>query len=190
MFAPFFECTEVTLSIAGSVESVHPIPEKYLTNVRAQKRYILDCDGQIANTTAPSPEEADTGELQAAITVIYQGVEHAAVVTERSSYAYGDTTTHVVNFFFVDKDHTIRTGRWNHNAVYVDELIYTFAGKFQSNKATGTAPWFYTVPITGSTSGWYSIQNLTLPGITLQSPNGTKFLVTVDNSGNLTATKK
>lgn len=190
MFAPLFECTEVTLSIAGSVEAVHPIPAKYLANVRAQKRYILNCDTQIASAAAPSPEEADTGELQAAITVIYQGTEHAAVVTERISHTIEGITVHVVEFFFADHNRNIRTGRWNHNAVYVDELIYTFAGKFQANDTAGTAPWLYAVPASNSSPVWYSIQNLTLPGITLKSPNGTKFWVTVDNSGNLTATQK
>ena len=190
LLVPLFDCAEVTLSIAGSVEAVHPIPEKYLATVRAQKRYIVNCDTQIASAAAPSPDEVDTGELQAAITVIYQGQEHAAVVTERSSYTLEGITVHVVEFFFADHNHNIRTGRWNHNSVYIDELIYTFANKFQANEAAGTAPWLYAVPSSNSNPVWYSMQNLTLPGITLQSPNGTKFRVTVDNNGNLTATAK
>ena len=176
-----------SISIIRHTEDITPIPLKYLANVRAQKRYILDCDTQIASAAAPSPEEADTGELQAAITVVYQGIEHSAVVTGREKFTYEGMSINLVNFFFVDNSRNIHTGKWNNTSVYPDTTPYTFAEKFSGG---GKAPWFYMNPSSSSAPHWRSMEDIELPGIKMISPTGKRFWLTVDDNGNLTATQK
>lgn len=190
MVVPMDGCTELTLSISGITETIVPIPKKYLTEARCQKKIILDMDVGTASINVPSPDEIETGELQAAITVIYNGREHSCLIASRDSITEGDLTFHFIEFLFSEWQENggdginLVRGTWAFNQVTFQEARQTL----RPYDGPRTCISFYVQPTNG-THCWMDTHNLLLDGILLESPSRKKFFLTVKDDGTLSTSE-
>lgn len=188
LILPVDGATELTVSISGNVETITPIPKKYLEHMRCQKKYVINLD-----SGAPLSKELwelDPAELQASMVVIHEGVEKTAVITQRT-IEYEDGTDSYRMYLSVP----LQMGGsciylcTNHSIPYLVKEAWIpkalpdgISGTFIMAKGTGDLE-----------PTWKRINEIALPGVLListTSGSNKTFWVTVDDSGNLTATQK
>ena len=186
---PFFDAAELTLSITGQGVTITPIPQKYLPKLRGQKKYVLDLD----SGTTPSLREVcklDTAELQASLVCIHEGTEKNITVISRLEADYNGT--YIAQLYF---SVPLKTG--GYNIYYWDatgrlELYNEYwSPKKVYSGLTGTLVMIR--PEGHADPSWRRINEVALPGILLSSStlgSYKKFLITVDDNGNLTAAQK
>lgn len=189
LIVPYFDATELTVSIRGQGETITPIPQKYLPKLRGQKKYVLDLD----SGTTPSLREVcklDTAELQASLVCIHEGTEKNITVISRLEADYNGT--YIAQLYF---SVPLKTG--GYNIYYWDatgrlELYNEYwSPKKVYSGLTGTLVMIR--PEGHADPSWRRINEVALPGILLSSStlgSYKKFLITVDDNGNLTAAQK
>lgn len=189
VIVPLDGATELTISITGPVETVTPIPKKYLPELRGQKKYVLDLD----NGTTPSLEELcklDTAEIQASLVCIHEGVEKSVIIVNRTDGYYEGMYIADLHLYVPLTYGKYNYYRWDTisgfrliEEYWTPEMIEAgMSGTFMLVRQQNEA-----VP------NWRRINEVALPGIVLSSTtqgSTKKFLITVDDSGNLTATQK
>ena len=188
LILPVDGATELTVSISGNVETITPIPKKYLEHMRCQKKYVINLD-----SGAPLSRELwelDPAELQASMVVIHEGVEKTAVITQRT-IEHEDGTDSYRMYLSVP----LQMGGsciylcTNHSIPYL--VKETWIPKALPDGISGT---FIMAKGTGDLDPtWKRINEIALPGVLListTSGSSKTFWVTVDDSGNLTATQK
>lgn len=188
LILPVDGATELTVSISGNVETVTPIPEKYLKNARCQKKYVIDLD----NGTILSKElwELDPAELQASMVVIHEGLEKTAVITQRTIEQEDGMDSY--------KMYLSVPLQMGSSCIYLctnhstpQQVKETWIPRVLPDGISGT---FIMAKGTGDLEpAWKRMNEIALPGVLLISTTSgsTKtFWVTVDDSGTLTATEK
>ena len=182
--------TTFSMSIASITEIVTPVPEKYLTKARGQKKYTIDLDSSTTDVSVDTLMKMDAAEIQSVLTVIYEGLPHSASVEEMASetvsgttfssilfsvhLAYGETVTFQYHNFGEGSLEILRTG-YNVQYNYHPDRCNLFVKRKGDPYPT-----------------WEAIDDKesAFPGIMLKSPGNKVFWITVDDSGNLTATEK
>lgn len=182
--------TSLTLSITGIIETVEPIPEKYLTNVRGQNKYIINFDSGTINVSLDTLMAMDSAEIQSCLSVVYNGVEHSVDITERSEETLNGTVYQ--NLYFSVPGHNGVFYYFHWNSVAGIRLSST---KYSILSPNGDISDYYVfVKQSGEENpAWRRVNETAMPGIVLRSTtsgSSKTFLITVDDSGTLTATEK
>ena len=194
MILPIDGTVALTLSIFAVTEKVIPIPEKYLGNLKAQKNYTIDLDNSSADVSLSTLMNMDPGELQACVTVLYEGTEHGVSVTAKEEESVNGITLQALSFAFLHGPGTahprIVRFRWsNFNGMEIGPTSNTVPEIIGSHLAEDTV--FYS-RVTGSEAPtWNRMRDIRMNGIRLNSstPGSNKqFWITVDDSGTLNAT--
>ena len=176
--------TELTLSISGVIETIVPIPSKYLTNARGQRKITLNMDAGSASAPTPDPNEIDAAELETALTVIYNGAAHSCILSNWVYEVYDQVTYNMIDFVFSDSqnNHTdLIRGTWSGTQVTFREKRETL----HPYDGPRTAVSFYVQPQHGNHC-WLDTHNLELDGLLLVSPGNKRFFLTVNDDGTLT----
>lgn len=189
--------TTFTLGITGIKEVVHPVPKKFMADVRSQKKIILNLDTIESNMPIADTADMDTGEIQAALSVIYKGAEHAVLIVDREEtfieeYNY---TYRKIDFLIAHQSsyggyqlHGVSTCRWDTNGISV-KFEKTLAQPFTDAQAT--VPCFYARMPGETEPQWRRITDAYLDAIVLKSTTSgsyKKFKLTVNDQGELKTT--
>lgn len=189
--------TTFTLGITGIKEVVHPVPKKFMADVRSQKKIILNLDTIESNMPIADTADMDTGEIQAALSVIYKGAEHAVLIVDREEtfieeYNY---TYRRIDFLIAHQSsyggyqlHGVSTCRWDTNGISV-KFEGALAQPFTDAQAT--VPCFYARMPGETEPHWRRITDTYLDAIVLKSTtygSVKKFKVTVNDDGQLNTT--
>lgn len=195
MIFPLDGTTELTISITGEVEVIHPMPAKYLPELKGQKQIIIDIDNQTASIPFETAWEMSVNELQAVTTVIYDGKEYSVTGFERFEATVQGLELKRFNFAFtlIESLHVgihVYTGRWqsangetevsfiaSNNRFFLPELADNPESGFKALKAYPDG------------AVWDDLETHPLDQLLMQTPNGTRYKITVDNNGTLTATR-
>lgn len=189
--------TTFTLGITGIKEVVHPVPKKFMADVRSQKKIILNLDTIESNMPIADTADMDTGEIQAALSVIYKGAEHAVLIVDREETfieEYG-FIYRKIDFLIAHQSsysgyqlHGVSTCRWDTNGISV-KYEKTFAQPFTDQQAT--VPCLYARMPGESEPQWRRITDTYLDAIVLKSTTAgsyKKFKLTVNDQGELKTT--
>lgn len=185
---PLDGTTELVLSILGIGETVVPIPQKYLGDLRAQKKYIIDRDQGIT----PSLEalwKMDTAELQAALVWIEGGTEKNVTIVSRADVEEDGIRYHQIYLSVPVDGARINYYRWTSGGIILVRESWIPAALPKGIGGT----FMLVKQLNEEQARWWRVDEVALPGIVLSSTtlgSAKKFLITVDDNGNLTATQK
>lgn len=180
--------SDLTVSITGQVETIIPIPAKYLANVRGQNKYTIDLDTKTSNVSVEKLITLDAGEIQNSLTVIYEGVPHSLSVVNIQESTLGGAPVYWIDFAF------------NHSlGLLVNFRMHSSGGLSIQRTASNVLYNFSTADCclylkkeNESTPHWGRIRESAFPGILLESSTSgstKRFWITVDDNGVLTATQ-
>ena len=181
LILPVDGTAELTISISGNVETITPIPEKFLKNARCQKKYVIDLDN--GGTLSKELWELDPAELQASMVVIHEGTEKTAVIAQRT-IEHEDGIASYRMYLSVP----LQTGGnciylcTNHSRPYLIKEMWVpqalpdgISGTFIMAKGTGDLD-----------PTWKRMNEIALPGVLLTSTtsgSSKTFFVTADDGG-------
>lgn len=187
MIAPIDGSAEVTISITGMVETVTPIPTKYLPELRGQKKILLNIDGQLCDLPFEALFAMDVNELQTSMRIIYNALEYSVSFVQKiDKYVSGVGQLQGLQFYFAGT---------NMEDVSKD-IVFGYNWSNQDSGVPGVVQQWYLVPHTGEawhvlTSGgggpsWSSTKSIPFNEVKLiNSENDTRYL-RVDSQNRLT----
>ena len=189
MIMPCDGSTEVTLAISGITETIVPIPKKYLTNARGQKLYTINLDENTADVPVETLMTMDAAEIQSSLTVLYQGVPHSISVAEINEEMFNGYRYCWIIFEF--------TAGWGQTITFqyhnIGGLTILRTGNNVIHNFLKSDLFLYAKRANEESPTWLKPDGCPFPGIMLKSTtagSSKQFWITVDDSGNLTATQK
>lgn len=195
MIVPLDGTTELTISITGEVEVIHPMPAKYLPELKGQKQIIIDIDNQTASIPFETAWAMSVNELQATITLRYNSIESAVMVVRRQEVSQSGIELKRLRISFanitnVDEPLEIREVDWQDINGETEIRFHDTDNRFFipiRGKSDGMI--LFSAPVAGGApSQWARPDNMVFSTIKLQSKSGKVFMISVDDNGNLTAT--
>lgn len=195
LIVPLDGSTELTVSIIGEVEVIHLMPEKYLPELKGQKQIIIDIDNQTASIPFETAWEMPVNELQAVTTVIYDGKEYSVTGLERFEATEQGLELKQFEFAFTlvgtfDVGVHAYTCKWR-SSNGESEVFFAasnnryFLPELDSNPNGG----FHVLQSYSGGATWINIETHPFDQLLMESPNGTRYKITVDDNGTLTATR-
>lgn len=182
---PLDGTTELVLSILGTGETVVPIPQKYLGDLRAQKKYAIDRDQGIT----PSLEalwKMDTAELQAALVWIEGGTEKNVTIVSRADVEEDGIRYHQIYLSVPMEGDRINYYRWTSGGIML--VRESWIPHALPKGISGT--FMLVKQLSEEQPRWWRVDEVALPGIVLSSTtqgSSKKFLITADDNGALYA---
>ena len=177
----------VTLSITGMMEVVIPIPEKFMPELRGQKKIILNVDNEIASISSDAVGDMDMLELQNSIIVLDHGLEccaYSIVKTTQTAEGYPDHHYFQVHYVMGS---TFKGTTWDRYTCTYEPSYSTLTDGIVDHSETD--PKVYAA--CGYADRWYKPDEILHAGLLLKSTESNKqFLLTVDDNGNITATEQ
>lgn len=208
---PLDGATELTLSVTGYTEIITPVPAKYLGDVRGQRKIEIDLmnGSPYANVPFDLAWEMDVGELQSAMTVIYNDEEYSVMGLRRMTATVDGVEGRVLYISFTSAEPPSSASIDVGGCILVYTVTWRSTNGVEEILWNTGAPCEYMIPValrpsldyanppvlvggvvTGNpTVTCHKLSDIQQNYLTLRSPSGNTFKVTVDDNGTLTATQ-